>query len=53
MNASELRDALKDVPDDAEVYVEAASRDMRKGVCMPVDSIEVRNDSENWITLKT
>ena len=53
MNASELREALKRVPDDAEVYVEAASRDMRKGVCMPVENTEVRSDAENWITLKT
>lgn len=53
MNASELRDALKGVPDDAEVYVEAASRDMPKGVCMPVEKTEVRRGAENWITLKT
>lgn len=53
MTAKELKEALEGVPDDAEVYVEAASRDMRKGVCMPVDNIEVRNDSENWITLKS
>ncbi len=53
MNAKELKEALKDVPDDAEVYIEADSRDMRKGVCMPVETTEVRTESENWITLKS
>lgn len=53
MTVKELKEVLKDVPDEAEVYVEATSRDMRNGVCMPVENTEVRSDAENWITLKT